>query len=37
LLSKMFFPNNFFLCKIWGFHGCVYEECLLGCYAVWFL
>jgi hypothetical protein len=24
--------------KIWGFHGCDYEEwCLLGCYAVWLL
>jgi hypothetical protein len=24
------------LCKIWGFHGCGYEECrLLTCYAEW--
>jgi hypothetical protein len=30
--------NNWFLVKIWGFHGGAYEECrLLGCYAVWLL
>jgi hypothetical protein len=25
-------------CKIWGFHGCEYEECrLIGCYTAWLL
>jgi hypothetical protein len=30
--------KQYYLCKIWGFHGGDYEEwCLLGCYAVWLL
>jgi hypothetical protein len=30
--------KEYWLCKIWGFHGGDYEECrLLGCYAVWVL
>jgi hypothetical protein len=41
LLFAFFFNfacDVIFISKIWGFHGCDYEEwCLLGCYAVWLL